>query len=218
MSISDYVQQRGFHLGGPLSQALQALNHSQFPGIKLNDERFYWMHQDLHQDNVLVDDDCHITAVIDNSCVEFLPLAFVFTALPMFEMDFLPPGLMSEHPIERNYRQTCNENYQLYVECILAENESNDALGPRLRYVRTSGYLNVIKVLAVDEGNAKDPDRCSAWIAMLEAATDVQDSHSSTDASPLPFNPALSFQPPDELNWQDLNVHELAKVNLKGLR
>ena len=111
MSISDYVPQRGFHLGGPLGQALQALNHSQFPGIKLNDKRFYWMHQDLHQDNVLVDDDCHITAVIDNSSVEFLPLAFVFSALPMSEMDFLPPDLMSEHPIKRNYQQTCNENY-----------------------------------------------------------------------------------------------------------
>ena len=53
---------------------------------------------------------------------------------------------------------------------------------------------------------------------MLEAATDVQDSHSSTDASPLPFNPALSSQPSDKLNWQDLIIHELAKVNLKGLR
>ena len=114
-SISDYVQQRGFHFGGPLGHALQAMNHSQFPGIKLNDSRFYWMHQDLHQDNVLVDDDCHITAVIDNSSVEFLPLAFVFSALPMFDMKFLPPDLMSKHPIERNYQQTCNENYRLYV-------------------------------------------------------------------------------------------------------
>ena len=193
------------------------MNHSQFPGIKLNDKRFYWMHQDLHQSNVLVDDDCHITAVIDNSSVEFLPLAFIFSALPMFDMDFLPPDLMSKHPIERNYQQTCNENYRLYVECILAETESNDALGPRLRYITTSRYFNVIKVLAVDEDGAKDPHRCSAWIAMLEAATDVQDSHSSTDASPLPFNPALSSQLPDKLDWQDLNIHELAKVNLEGL-
>ena len=87
-SISDYVQQRGCHLGGPLGHALQALNHWQFPGIELNDESFYWMHQDLHHDNVLVDDNYHITAVIGNSSVEFLPLAFVFSALPMFEMDF----------------------------------------------------------------------------------------------------------------------------------
>ena len=125
---------------------------------------------------------------------------------------------MSEHPIERNYEQICNENYRLYVECILAETESNEALGPGLRYVRTSGYLNAIKNLAMDEDDAKDPDQYSAWIAMLEAATDVQDSHSSTNASPLPFHPALSSQPSDKLNWQDLNIHELVKVNLKGLR
>ena len=181
--------------------------------IEPNDESFYWMHHDLHHDNVLVDDDCSDTAVIDNSNVEFLPLAFVFSALPMFEMGFLPPDLMSEHPIE-----TCNENYRLYVECIFAETESNDALGPGLRYVRTSGYLNVIKIPAMDEDDAKDPDQYSAWIAMLEAATDVQDSLSSTDASPLPFNPTLSSQPSDKLNWQDLNIHELAKVILKGLR
>ena len=220
MSISDYIYLRGYHLRGPLGHALQALNHWQFPGIEQNDESFYWMHQDLHQDNVLVDDDCHITAVIDNSSVEFLPLAFVFSALPRFEMDFVLPDLMSKDPIERNYQQTCNENYRLYVECILAETESNNALGPGLRYVRTSGYLNVIKILAMDEGDADaiDPDRCSAWIAMLETAPDVQDSHSSTDESPLPFNPALSSQPSDKLNWQDLNIHELAKVNLKGLR
>ena len=66
---------------------------------------------------------------------------------------------MSEHPIERNYEQICNENYRLYVECILAETESNDAPGPGLRYVRTSGYLNVIKILALDEDDAKDPDQ-----------------------------------------------------------
>ena len=98
-----------------------------------NDESFYWMHHDLHHDNVLVDDECSDTAVIDNSNVEFLPLAFVFSALPMFKLDFLPPDLMSEHPIERNYEQTCSENYRLYVKCILAETESNDALGPELR-------------------------------------------------------------------------------------
>ena len=218
MSISDYVQQRGLHLGGPLGHALQSLNHWQFPGIETNDESFYWMHQDMHLSNILVDDDCHITAVIDNSSVEFLPLAFVFTALPRSDMKFFPPDLMSKHPIERDYEQTCNENYRFYVERILAESESKDALGPRLRYVRTSGYLNVIKVLAVNEYHLKDPKTCMAWMAVLEAASDVQDSRSSTDASPLPFNRALSSQPVDKVNWQDLNMHELAKVNLKGLR
>lgn len=48
-----------------------------------------------------------------------------------------------------------------------------------IHYGRTSGYLNVTKILAMDEDDAKDPDQYSAWIAMLEAATDVQDSHSS---------------------------------------
>ena len=218
MSISDYVQQRGLHLGGRLGDALQSLNHQQFPGIEMHDESFYWMHQDMHLSNVLVDDDCHITAVIDNSSVEFLPLAFLFTALPRSDMDFIPPDLMSKHPIERDYQQTCNENYRLYVERILAETESKDALGPGLRYVRTSGYLNVIKVLAVNENHMIHPKRCRAWMAVLEAATDVQDSCSSTDAPPLPFNRALSSQPLDKFNWQDLNIDALAKVNLKGLR
>ena len=70
----------------------------------------------------------------------------------------------------------------------------------------------------MDEDDARDPDQYSARIAMLEATTDVQDSHSSTDASPLPCNPALSSQPSDKLNCQNLNIHELAKVILKGLR